>query len=207
MHPFYFATEHNISALTPHKVFSSLLLLKPANFPDIRWQPLSLQTPVVCWLAYPALLSHLEFPIKKNKQTTYKSITDCTSVLFWNADYSNEELLECTLPGVLSERIHSLVSAVPPVKATRHGEQPQDFCWLPVKSTLIPAATKGAIGAFLPCFHVTHGFTWKSPSKNNQGSKNLVQILLFVPRTILFCKQSLTNFCEAVDCFSFTPEK
>lgn len=102
MHPFYFATEHNISALTPHKVFSSLLLLKPANFLDIRWQPLSLQTPVVCWLAYPALLSHLEFPIKKPKQTTYKSITDCTSVLFWNADYSNEELLECTLPGVLS---------------------------------------------------------------------------------------------------------
>lgn len=83
MHLFCFATELNIFALTLHKVFSSLLLLKPANFLDIRWQPLSLQTPALCWSAYPVLLSHLEFPTKKTK--TDNSITDCTSVLCWNS--------------------------------------------------------------------------------------------------------------------------
>lgn len=160
----HFATEHNTSALTLHKVFSSRLLLTPASFLDIRWQPLSLQTPAICWLAYPTLLSHLEFPMEK-KTIRDKSITDCTSVLFWDA----EELLEHTFSGALSQHIQSFVFALP--------------------------STKEATGAFLPRFHVTHAFTWKSPSKNNQGLKHLIQTLLLVRRTSSFCKQSLTNFC------------
>lgn len=79
MCPFYCATER-ISALTLYSVFSSLLLPQTANFLDTRWEPPSLQTPVACLSAYLVLLSHLEFPMKKQQQTkALLSIQQCYS--------------------------------------------------------------------------------------------------------------------------------
>lgn len=84
----------------------------------------------------------------------------------WNA-----LCLESYLDAFICSPLHS-----PCVNATCHGAQQWNFSWLPGSSTLIPAATKRAAGAFLPCFHVTHSFTCKSPSKSNRGLRNPSQI-------------------------------
>lgn len=171
------ATKHNNSLLILLEVFS-LLLLKPANFLDIGWQPLSLQTPVVCWLAYPVLLSHLEFPIKKSRQKHYW--------LSFSTILKHQLLKPLKCSFACSPSTCSSLQ-VPPshVKAAVVDSSRTSAAWW------ILAATETATVLLLcnPCTYM------KIPCKNNQGLRILIQMLLSMARVRLFCKQSLTNSC------------
>lgn len=141
------ATKHNNSLLILLEVFS-LLLLKPANFLDIGWQPLSLQTPVVCWLAYPVLLSHLEFPIKKSRQKHYW--------LSFSTILKHQLLkpLKCSLPAVppLAHPCRFLPPTWKQQWWTAAGHQQPDGFWQQQKQ-------------LLSCFCVTLALTWKFPAR------------------------------------------